>query len=102
MFNSQNQHSQQPEHVQQQQQISATQQFKPQEQVDAKENPRYVPGKLAVCTNCGYLSEDFNKCLRCRRKLPDDVKSMAANTNIKQQNNKHKIAIPSQTQVTSK
>lgn len=41
-----------------------------------KEVPRFVPGKLAVCMHCGYLSEDFNKCLRCRRKLPEDVKSV--------------------------
>lgn len=42
-----------------------------------KEQPKFVPGKLAVCMHCGYLSEDFNKCLRCRRKLPEDVKSVS-------------------------
>lgn len=43
-----------------------------------KEQPKYVQGMLAVCSHCGYLSEDFNKCLRCKRKLPEDVKSIAA------------------------
>nr|XP_022918733.1 uncharacterized protein LOC111427716 [Onthophagus taurus] len=39
-----------------------------------KELPKIIPGKLAVCTHCGYLSEDFNKCTRCKTKLPVDVK----------------------------
>ncbi|GJQ67547.1 hypothetical protein Trydic_g8358 [Trypoxylus dichotomus] len=43
-----------------------------------KEQPKYIQGMLAVCSHCGYLSEDFNKCLRCKRKLPEDVKSVAA------------------------
>lgn len=30
--------------------------------------------------HCGYLSEDFNKCLRCKRKLPEDVKSVSVTT----------------------
>jgi len=33
-----------------------------------------VPGKLAMCKSCGHLSEDLLTCMRCRRKLPDDVK----------------------------
>lgn len=41
-----------------------------------KEQPKFIPGMLAVCINCGYISEDFNRCLRCRRKLPDNVKSV--------------------------
>lgn len=41
-----------------------------------KEMPKLIPGQLAVCMHCGYLSEDFNKCLRCKRKFPDDVKSI--------------------------
>lgn len=32
--------------------------------------------------HCGYLSEDFNKCLRCKTKLPEDVKSVSV-TNTK-------------------
>ncbi|XP_050301894.1 uncharacterized protein LOC126740074 isoform X2 [Anthonomus grandis grandis] len=42
------------------------------------EPPRYIPGKLAVCSYCGYSSEDFNKCSRCIRKLPDNVKTLDA------------------------
>ncbi|XP_049821770.1 uncharacterized protein LOC109596804 isoform X3 [Aethina tumida] len=41
-----------------------------------KEVPKYIPGKLALCKMCGYLSEDFNKCTRCNRKLPEDVKAI--------------------------
>lgn len=51
---------------------------KPPSPEPPKEVPRFVPGRLAVCMHCGYLSEDFNKCLRCKRKLPEDVKSMIA------------------------
>lgn len=48
----------------------------------AKESPpRIVEGQLAVCAICGYLSEDFNRCMRCRRKLPENVKAMPALNN---------------------
>ncbi|KAJ8910989.1 hypothetical protein NQ315_010818 [Exocentrus adspersus] len=43
-----------------------------------KEIPKYVPGMLALCAGCGYLSEDFAKCIRCGRKLPDNVKAIPA------------------------
>ena len=33
-----------------------------------------VPGKLALCTRCGTQSEDLSTCVRCKRKLPEDVK----------------------------
>ncbi|KAJ8931084.1 hypothetical protein NQ314_016048 [Rhamnusium bicolor] len=29
-----------------------------------KELPKFVPGMLALCAACGYLSEDFAKCIR--------------------------------------
>ena len=35
-----------------------------------------MEGKLAVCTHCGVLSSTFNQCERCKRKLPEDVKSV--------------------------
>ncbi|CAH0556439.1 unnamed protein product [Brassicogethes aeneus] len=38
--------------------------------------PKYLPGQLALCKICGYLSEDFAKCMRCQRVLPDDVKAI--------------------------
>ncbi|XP_065164510.1 uncharacterized protein [Atheta coriaria] len=41
-----------------------------------EEPPKLIPGKMAVCTNCGFLSEDFNRCQRCRRKLPDNSKAV--------------------------
>lgn len=47
--------------------------FKPKKEDD--DAPLLKPGKLAVCKYCGYCGVDFNKCQRCRRKLPDDVKS---------------------------
>merc|ERR1719266_3121098 len=33
-----------------------------------------IPGKLAMCKSCGFTSEDLAVCVRCRRKMPDDVK----------------------------
>ena len=36
--------------------------------------PKRVPGKLALCKQCGNLSEDHATCTRCKRRLPDDVK----------------------------
>ncbi|XP_044266946.1 uncharacterized protein LOC123012840 isoform X2 [Tribolium madens] len=46
--------------------------------------PKIIEGLLAVCQICGYLSEDFNKCMRCKRKLPENVKSVpAVNSNGK-------------------
>ncbi|KAK9679974.1 Ulp1 protease family, C-terminal catalytic domain, partial [Popillia japonica] len=56
-----------------------------------KEQPKYIHGMLAVCTNCGYLSEDFNKCLRCKRKLPEDVKSIAAGDQSVTKKNDNKV-----------
>ncbi|KAK5646103.1 hypothetical protein RI129_004567 [Pyrocoelia pectoralis] len=46
------------------------------------EAPHYVPGLLAVCNHCGYTSENFRRCLRCKYKLPDDVKTRPVLTNI--------------------
>ncbi|XP_030760766.1 uncharacterized protein LOC115885866 isoform X2 [Sitophilus oryzae] len=43
-----------------------------------KELPKLIPGKLAVCSYCGYTGEDFNRCRRCSRKLPDNVRSIDA------------------------
>ena len=42
-------------------------------------SPKLVPklitaGKLALCTRCGTQSEDLSTCVRCKRKLPEDVK----------------------------
>lgn len=31
---------------------------------------------LAVCPFCGMSAVDFNSCLRCKRKLPEDVKAI--------------------------
>ncbi|XP_076676841.1 uncharacterized protein LOC143373447 isoform X2 [Andrena cerasifolii] len=44
--------------------------------VQQNEEPIYVDGMLAVCSHCGISSIDFNRCLRCKRKLPKDVKSI--------------------------
>ena len=33
-----------------------------------------TPGKLALGTRCGTQSEDLSTCVRCKRKLPEDVK----------------------------
>ncbi|CAK9818629.1 Sentrin-specific protease 7 [Anthophora plagiata] len=44
--------------------------------VQQNEEPIYIEGMLAVCSHCGFSSIDFNRCLRCKRKLPKDVKSI--------------------------
>lgn len=41
------------------------------------QEPIYIEGMLAVCSHCGISSIDFNRCLRCKRKLPKDVKSIS-------------------------
>lgn len=38
--------------------------------------PRRIPGKLALCKFCGTLSDDFNTCSFCRKRLPEDSKIM--------------------------
>ncbi|PSN57920.1 hypothetical protein C0J52_00233 [Blattella germanica] len=48
-----------------------------------KEEPKLVPGKLAVCHFCGYTSADFFRCQRCKRKLPENCKSIAVPENKK-------------------
>lgn len=55
------------------------------EEEPPKEVPKLVPGKLAVCMHCGYLSEDFNRCLRCRTKLPEEVKVIPSSGNLRKQ-----------------
>ncbi|CAL7933808.1 unnamed protein product [Xylocopa violacea] len=44
--------------------------------VQQNEEPIYIEGMLAVCSHCGISSMDFNRCLRCKRKLPKDVKTI--------------------------
>ncbi|XP_060818194.1 uncharacterized protein LOC132908307 isoform X2 [Bombus pascuorum] len=48
--------------------------------VQQNEEPIYIDGMLAVCSHCGISSIDFNRCLRCKRKLPKDVKSISMTT----------------------
>ncbi|XP_063914137.1 uncharacterized protein LOC135130642 isoform X2 [Zophobas morio] len=43
--------------------------------------PKIIEGQLAVCAICGYVSEDFNRCMRCKRKLPENVKAIPASSN---------------------
>lgn len=50
-----------------------------------KEVVRIIPGYLAVCSHCGYLSEDFNKCQRCRTKMPDEPKAIPSSTTLNKQ-----------------
>ncbi|XP_045472822.1 uncharacterized protein LOC123679317 isoform X3 [Harmonia axyridis] len=56
------------------------------------EQPKFIEGKMAVCGYCGYLSDDFNKCLRCKTKFPENVKTVTATAkktdNIKQKKKK--------------
>ena len=32
------------------------------------------PGKMVVCKNCGCIGPDFNACIRCKKKIPEDAK----------------------------
>ena len=32
------------------------------------------PGKMVVCKACGCIGPDFNACIRCKRKIPEDAK----------------------------
>ncbi|CAG0879671.1 unnamed protein product [Cyprideis torosa] len=38
--------------------------------------PLLKPGFLALCTNCGMASPDFFKCIRCKKQLPEDCKTV--------------------------
>ena len=38
--------------------------------------PDLRPGKMVVCKNCGCMGPDFNACIRCKKKIPEDAKVM--------------------------
>nr|CAD7392508.1 unnamed protein product [Timema cristinae] len=48
--------------------------------------PKQTSDKLALCSNCGFTSSDFNKCQRCTRKLSNTVKTVAM-PNFQQRSN---------------
>nr|CAD7441702.1 unnamed protein product [Timema bartmani] len=48
--------------------------------------PKQTSDKLAVCSNCGFTSSDFNKCQRCGKKLSNTVKTVAM-PNFQQKSN---------------
>ena len=31
---------------------------------------------MVVCKNCGCMGPDFNACIRCKKKIPEDAKVM--------------------------
>jgi hypothetical protein len=35
---------------------------------------KFIPGQLVLCKNCGSMSEDFNLCSRCKKKIPEGAK----------------------------
>ncbi|XP_067012469.2 uncharacterized protein [Anabrus simplex] len=47
---------------------------------ESQEVPKYLE-IMAVCTHCGYTSMDFNRCQRCKRKLPARVKTVPVSKN---------------------
>ncbi|XP_034942141.1 uncharacterized protein [Chelonus insularis] len=57
------------------------------------EEPKFIDGRLAVCPNCGISSMDFNRCVRCRKKLPSDVKQIPMTVTQQQQKKEALIAI---------
>ena len=36
--------------------------------------PKLIPGFLVVCKACGDKGEDFARCSRCKRAIPEDAK----------------------------
>ncbi|KAI4483443.1 hypothetical protein M0802_013385 [Mischocyttarus mexicanus] len=48
------------------------------------EEATYIEGKLALCPNCGISSLDFNRCQRCLKKLPEDVKTIPMTVGIQE------------------
>ncbi|KAF7988797.1 hypothetical protein HCN44_007107 [Aphidius gifuensis] len=51
---------------------------------DTIEKPKYVKGKFAVCHSCGSTSMDFNRCYRCKKKLPNNPKTKLDIRNLQQ------------------
>ncbi|KAK8741248.1 hypothetical protein OTU49_002576, partial [Cherax quadricarinatus] len=47
-----------------------------QKDKDPTDKPRYIAGRVAVCSNCGILSEDLNRCQRCNHRLPNSVRTL--------------------------
>ena len=41
---------------------------------------KIIPGKLAVCRNCGGYSSDFNRCSRCKKPIPENCKTVDDDT----------------------
>lgn len=44
---------------------------------------------LAVCPFCGITAEDFNYCVRCKRKLPDKVKAVVISNDLNSKKEKY-------------
>ncbi|KAF2356454.1 Ulp1 protease family C-terminal catalytic domain [Trinorchestia longiramus] len=42
---------------------------------------RYMPGHQAKCDNCGMLSDDLNKCLRCQKPILRTARLFPTNSN---------------------
>ncbi|CAL4081453.1 unnamed protein product, partial [Meganyctiphanes norvegica] len=45
---------------------------------DPTDEPKFMPGRVAVCIHCGILSEDLNRCQRCKTRLPNSVRTLPA------------------------
>lgn len=45
--------------------------------------PKLIPGKSALCKNCGTASPDFNTCIRCKKPLAKDCKVVDDNNSSK-------------------
>lgn len=48
-----------------------------------------MSGMLAVCSFCGMSGEDFNHCVRCKRKLPSKVKAIVISNDSNSKNDKY-------------
>ncbi|XP_011307387.1 uncharacterized protein [Fopius arisanus] len=48
----------------------------PDESNFSTEDRKFVDNQLAVCAHCGCCSMDFNRCARCKTKIPDNPKTV--------------------------
>ncbi|XP_015114998.1 uncharacterized protein LOC107039748 [Diachasma alloeum] len=51
----------------------------------SSEDRKFIENQLAVCPHCGCCSMDFNKCARCKTKLPDNPKTVPLLDNQKKE-----------------
>ncbi|KAK7068710.1 hypothetical protein SK128_026441 [Halocaridina rubra] len=64
----------------QEQNIHSTASVEQSPEKEADDQPRFIPGTAALCSNCGYTSDDLNQCQRCNVKLSASAKKISSST----------------------